>query len=343
MALDLSSLTQPLAGVEPASPPLLVGPTIDDWQWQRAAWQQLWLDYLGSGPEAVPLEARVEAEEDLKDCRRLRVSYQVEEDWRVEAYLLRPQGEGPWPGVVVFHPTTDSTIDQPAGLAPPPEKHFALQLARRGYVALCPPNYLWNYRGHPVGEPTFAAFERLVAEGLLKRWPGWTGMGKMVWDGLQAVDYLLTVPGVDAARLGCVGHSLGAKEVLYAMAFDERLQAGVSSEGGVGIEQSNWTAPWYLGEGIAERPDLAHQQLVAMTAPRALLVLGGGGQPAQPEARTPGADGPESWETLAAARPAFELLGAGERLGLMVHHYGHSVPPAAAETLHAWLDHWLKS
>ena len=127
------------------------------------------------------------------------------------------------------------------------------------------------------------------------------------------------------------------------MALDERLQAGVSSEGGVGIGQSNWSAPWYLGEAILERPDLAHQQLVAMVAPRALLVIGGGGSPGElPGAAGPGADGPESWQTLVAARPAFELLQAAERLGLLIHGQGHSVPPVAAEAVYGWLDRWVK-
>src|SRR5262245_24791474 len=36
------------------------------------------------------------------------------------------------------------------------------------------------------------------------------------------------------------GFLLGVKEVLYAMAFDERYRAGVANEGGVGLRMSNW-------------------------------------------------------------------------------------------------------
>ena len=48
-------------------------------------------------------------------------------------------------------------------------------------------------------------------------------------------------------RMGAVGHSLGAKETLYLAAFDERVKATVSSEGGIGTKFSNWDAAWYLG------------------------------------------------------------------------------------------------
>jgi dienelactone hydrolase len=322
-------------------PPLEIGPTLEHWQVQRRQVLETWLDYLGQGPEVVPLEPEVQEEQDLGEVTRSLVSYQVEEGCRVEAYLIRPKAEGPHPGVVVYHPTTNDTILQPAGLAPPPEKHFGLKLAQRGYVTLSPRNYLWEYMGLPRRDSP--AEERMkIVEKLFERSPQWTGMGKMVWDGLRAVDYLLTLPGVDPERLGCVGHSLGAKEVIYSLALDERLQAGVSSEGGVGISFSNWDAPWYLGERIHTRPDLDHHQLVALCAPSALLVLGGG-EPGGRSRPHGGADRLESWNYLEAARPAYALHGASEKLGMLLHHKGHAVPPEAEAALYAWLDRYLGS
>jgi dienelactone hydrolase len=57
-------------------------------------------------------------------------------------------------------------------------------------------------------------------------------MAKMLYDAMVAVDILAALPEVDPKRLCSVGHSLGAKEVLYLAAFDERIRATVSSEGG---------------------------------------------------------------------------------------------------------------
>ena len=318
--------------------PLEIGPTLADWQQQRQALRNAWLQYLGHGPEVVPLEPEVH-EEDLGDVTRSLLSYQVEDGCRVEAYLMRPKGDGPSPGVVVFHPTSEKTILGPVGLGSDPTQAFGLSLARKGMVTLSPRNFIWDYRG--LKATRWEEYCQTTAR-LLNTWPRWTGMGKMLWDGLRAVDYLLTLPEVDAARIGCIGHSLGAKEVLYLMAFDERVRAGVSNDGGLGIPFSNWDAPWYLGEGVRGRPDLEHHQLLALCAPRAILIVGGGLEPAQlDEGRSPGSDIIEDWNYLEAARPAYDLHGVRERLCLFLHHKGHCVPPEAEAVIYPWLEHFL--
>lgn len=341
---DLKSLTTFPADYDLAShplPPLEIGPTRDDWQRQREALKSLWLDYLGHGPDPVPLQPKLIFSEEVGTVTRSLVTYQVDEGCRVFAYLIKPPGDGPFPAVVVYHPTTNDTILEPVGLAASRERHFGLRLAEQGYVTLSPRNYLWDYRGRPGANPDFAAFMDVTENALLKRYPHWTGMGKMVWDGLRAVDYLLTLPEVDSERLGCVGHSLGAKEALYSMAFDERMKAGVSCEGGVGLPFTNWEAPWYLGEGIKSRPDLEHHQLLALAAPRALLVLGGGLQPPASDARPGAADFIQDWSYLEAARPAYGLHDASDRLGLLLHNHGHTVPPEAEEALYGWFERFL--
>lgn len=342
--MDLKALTTPPTDYDPGShplPPLDIAPALGQWQRQREALRATWLQYLGEGPEPVPLAPRVVYHDEVEGLARSLVSYQVEAGCRVYAYLIRPTGAGPFPGVVVFHPTTHNTILEPAGLAATPERHFGVKLAQQGYVTLSPVNYLWEYRGQPGANPDFDDFTRLTNDVLLKRYPRWTGMGKMLWDGQRAVDYLLTLPEVEGARLGCIGHSLGAKEALYSLAFDERMKVGVSCEGGLGLPFTNWEAPWYLGPGIKARPDLEHHQLLALAAPRALLVLGGGLQPPAADARAGAADFIQDWSYLEAARPAYARHGAAERLGLLLHNHGHSVPPEAEEALYGWFARWL--
>ncbi len=340
--LDLQALSRPPTNFDPEAmrlPPLHLGPTLDDWPQQRQELRQLWLKYLGHGPEQVPLEPQIHGEEDLGEITRVLVSYQVEESCRVEAYLMAPKGDGLFPGIVIFHPTTTMTIEQPVGFGTRKSLQFALNLALRGYVTLTPRNFIWNYRGKLAGE--WAEY-LATTELLLRTWPEWTGMGKMVWDGLRAVDYLLTVPAVDETRLGCIGHSLGAKEVLYAMAFDERLQAGISCEGGVGLPFTNWDAPWYLGQRIHQRPDLEHHQLLALAAPRALLVIGGGAEPSnRPEKTGPGADRLETWNYLEAARPAYKLYDAAQKLGYLLHDRGHGLPEQHEQLVYEWFSHFL--
>ncbi len=49
----------------------------------------------------------------------------------------------------------------------------------------------------------------------------------MLWDNLRAIDYLLTRPDVDPARLGSTGASGGSQQTFYMMAVDDRLDAAM--------------------------------------------------------------------------------------------------------------------
>ncbi|MFO7948491.1 MAG: dienelactone hydrolase family protein [Armatimonadota bacterium] len=341
--LNLNELCTPPPEYDPqalALADLEIGETLSDWETRREELRERWLDFLGFGPQQVPLNPEVHGEEHLGDITRLLISYNVEENCRAEAFLLKPADVENAPGVVVFHPTHHRTIMGPAGISDYPTKHFAKHLAKRGYVALCPRNYLFDYRD--MMAKSRSQYVQIV-DYLLKLWPQWTGMGKMLWDGMRAVDYLQDRPEVDADRIGCIGHSLGAKEALYLTAFDDRVEAGVSSEGGLGIPFSNWSDRWYLGEAITDRDDLQHHQLVAMCAPRALLVIGGGLQPTQKsEDSSPGADPIEDWNYMEAARPVYELYDRPENLGLFLHNKGHFVPPEAEDIIYPWMDYFLK-
>jgi predicted esterase len=163
------------------------------------------------------------------------------------------------------------------------------------------------------------------------RHPNSKGMAKMLFDAMVAVDLLASLPDVDPQRIGAVGHSLGAKEVLYVAALDERVRAAVSSEGGIGTRFSNWHDPWYLGEEIRRQGfSHEHHELLALAAPRAFLLLGGDS-----------ADGARSWPFIEAVLPVYALSGQPARVGLLHHSRGHTVPPDAAAKVYQWFETYL--
>ena len=302
--------------------------TLSAWQARRQELRTWWLDFLGpmpaqrsGAPELTVLE------EDLIDgVLRQLVRYEVEPGIPTEAYLLQPAAQATKaPGIAVFHSTVNYTIRQPAGLEGPPEKYFGLKFAKQGCVCFCPRNFLW---------PKISA-ERLdtgtEVRKLAERAPKSKGMAKMLHDALVAVDVLASQPEVDPSRIGAVGHSLGAKETLYLAAFDERVKATVSSEGGIGTKFSNWDAPWYLGSGIKE-PSFTHEhhELLALAAPRPFLLVGGNS-----------ADGDQGWPFIAAALEVYRLYGEPARLGQFNHGKGHAVPPEAEQRIAEWLLTYL--
>jgi dienelactone hydrolase len=307
--------------------------TREAWESRRGELRRAWLEFLGEiGRSSVPPSLTV-VEEDVipgnangAELVRSLVQYESEAGLPVEGYLLRRHDVAqskPQPGVVVLHSTIDYTIRQPAGFEGPSDKHIGLQLARMGLVTFCPRNFLWQY-----GQ---AGRIELAVDWLRSRHPSLKGMAKMLFDASRAVDALMTLPYVDGRRIGAIGHSLGGKEALYLAAFDERIKAAVSSEGGIGLTYSNWEAPWYLSEAI-QRPGfpLDHGQVLALIAPRAFLLIGGDS-----------ADGARSWPYIEAAMPVWTMLGAPEAVGLLNHAQGHEYPKVAQDRAGMWLTWFL--
>lgn len=312
------------------SPVIETTTTRADWETSRAALLREWMNVLGPFPEKTDLQPEVLSSETTSGHTRHLVRYQTEPGSTVHAFLLVPDpAPKSAPGAIVFHGTSSNHIFQSAGLADAPTRHIGLNLVRRGYVVLAPRCFIFGYGEKELTtRPLSTKDYSKKSEDLLAKHPGWTGMGKMLWDGMRAVDYLQSRTEVDPTRIVCAGHSLGAKEALYLSAFDSRVAAGIASEGGVGLSLSNWNAPWYLGVQIKARTfQRDHHELLAMIAPRGFLVAGGGS-----------ADGENSRPWIDAAMPVFKLYNRPDSLRLILHDTGHNFPEPTSNEAFNWLD-----
>lgn len=301
----------------------------DGWLKQREVIRKRWMNLIGELPtNRVALRTEVLGTATLAGFTRQHVKYQTEVGVYTEAYLLAPtNAPGKLPAVVVFHPTTGLHARAVAGLETsyPEEKQQGVQLVQRGYIVLCPRNFIFEF-GTSV-----PAYREATAR-MKERHPDWTGMARMTFDAVRAADFLESQPGVDARGFGCLGHSLGAKVALYAAAFDERYRVVVFSEGGLGLGMSNWDAPWYLGSQFRIRSaGMDHHELLALIAPRAFLLLAGDAE-----------DNDKSRAYIAAAEPTCTLLGAPQSLRWFDHHLGHRYPPEARRAAEEFLDLHLK-
>ena len=297
--------------------------SVKNWEPVRKEIRDAWMEFLGPlPPPAKSLDVKVLQRDELDDLVREWIEYSPEAGRRVRAYVVRPlqPSAQPRPAVVIFHGTTPETARPAVGLGTRKDRNTGLKLARQGFVAICPANFLWE-------EPKY--LDSVAAA--RKRNPHSLGMITMLNDGMRAVDVLLTFPDVDPQRIGAIGHSLGGKETLYLMAFDDRIRAGVASEGGLGLNSTNWDAPWYLGPDI-KKPDFPrdHHELVAMIAPRPFLVLGG-------ETGRGCSDGDRSWPYLLVGQEVSRLYGPVVRQGLLNHHEGHQYSEASQQKAFEWL------
>jgi dienelactone hydrolase len=266
----------------------------------------------------------------LSGIERRRLTYVSEHGDRVPAYLLVPEGlVGKAPAMLCLHQTTAIGKGEPAGLGGKPNLRYGLELAQRGYVTLAP-----DYPG--FGDNGFDPYENGYASGTMKG----------IWNHMRAVDLLQELPQVDERRIGCIGHSLGGHNTLYVAAFDERLQVMVSSCGFTSFQKymggdlTTWSSKAYMpriadayGADPARMP-FDFSDIVAALAPRALFVS------------APIYD--DNFEVsgvrdcIEAAMPAYDLLGAGDRLVATYPDAGHDFPVDAREAAYSFIDAALR-
>jgi dienelactone hydrolase len=182
------------------------------------------LDALGGLPtERTPLNAHVVATIQGHGYRIEKLVFESLPGLHVTALVYVPDAPaGRKPGVLV------ACGHSPDGKSFKNYQELSGELAQRGYVVIC-----WD----PVGQGERsqfwdAAFGRsrynLVCGehavlGNLACLAGTSLNRYQVWDGMRALDYLLTRPDVDAQRIAVTGTSGGGQQAAYLGALDERI------------------------------------------------------------------------------------------------------------------------
>jgi dienelactone hydrolase len=305
-----------------------------DWERRRKhvlASMQLVMGPLPADSRKVPLALKVDSEETLPRVVRKKITFAVEKDDRLTAYLLIPRNlKGKAPAVLCLHQTTAIGKSEPAGLGGRPNLRYALELAERGYVTLAPdyPNF---------GGYKFDSYARGYASATMKG----------IWNHMRAIDLLVSLPQVDATRIGCIGHSLGGHNAAFVAAFDPRIKATVSSCGFNSFLRyrkghlADWSHKGYMpriatvyGKDARKMP-FDFTEIIGALAPRALFV------------NAPLKDNDFEVEgvrdCIASARPIYRLLEGEDNLQVVYPDAGHDFPPAIRKQAYAFLDRHLKA
>jgi dienelactone hydrolase len=136
---------------------------------------------------------------------------------RIQAYLYKPEGEGPYP-VVIYNHGSRSGRER----ASVPHEYIGRMLTRAGYAVFIPERRGYgksdgNVWWQEVGRDGFGLIPRLQAE---------------TDDVLAALDYLRTVPFADTQRIGIMGWSFGGIVTMLAISRSNAFAAAVNQAGG---------------------------------------------------------------------------------------------------------------
>ena len=318
-----------------------------DWgQRRRPELLGLWTDILGKlEPTSTDRKwfgdirkARILDTKDTPHYTRIHLELPIERDFYQPHLLLIPKApaKGKRPAVICW---TSTTPDYTA-----PEQWWGAWLAERGYVVLTSWSFIRNYRDG-------ANYAKGAAEKLHERFGEWAPLSKMVHDARREAEFLRARKDVDPKRIGFIGFSLGAKAAVYVAAFAPEIAATVALDPHIAINGgTNWYSPWYLPwtprvlsllNPNPARPGFEHDhhELIALTAPRPFLLIGGGGNR---EDNGGDSDDRQSRGYVDRGREVYKLLGVEDRLEFALTSDGHkpngpNIDPAWQKFFEKWL------
>lgn len=196
---------------------------------------------LQPAPKAYAMEVTDREQRDGYEARKIR--FNLSEWSRVPAYLLVPEGEGPFPAIVLLHDhgahfsIGKEKMVRPFHVAPEVMKdadQWASQcydgqyvgdyLARHGYVVLAVDALFWGERGRKEGTSYDA--QQALASNFLQMGASWGAFINV--DDMRSAEFLASLPFVDKKRVGSLGFSMGAYRSWMLAALTDVVRASAS-------------------------------------------------------------------------------------------------------------------
>ena len=224
-------------------------------KWKKAARAKV-LECMMTPPKAAAAwDMEVLGEEQRDGYKAQKIAFNVNAYSRITAYLLIPDGKGPFPTVNALHDHGAHLFIGKEKMIRPfftseeqdaPEKQALCQeilddadawarqlydnqyvgdyLAKHGYVVFSFDAPMWGERGRKEGVDRNKY--DLIAGNMMML--GRDLSAFMTYDDISSTEFLASLPMVDAKRIGCVGCSMGAYRSWMLSALSDRIKAGAS-------------------------------------------------------------------------------------------------------------------
>jgi Acetyl xylan esterase (AXE1) len=201
--------------------------TLDDWQLRQKTVRGILLDIIGPFPEKTPLNAKIIRTIEKDGFMVEHIVYESQPGFYVTSSLFIPSGlrRGAKAPVVIY--CSGHTEDGYRGNV---YQHVILNLVKKNFIVFAfdpvgqgerleyfDPETGKSIVGGPTTEHSYPGTQAFITGSSEARY--------MIWDGIRAVDYLLTRREVDPARIGITGRSGGGTQSAYISAMDDRIYA----------------------------------------------------------------------------------------------------------------------
>ena len=251
-----------------------------------------------------PIGADVEFPEIPAVRKRVRLSFSGPRGaWSFVACAFLPKGASPERPVPAFLLICNRDLAQFADIDRKVKSGFfpVEEIVRRGYAAVVFKNTelaLDEYRPTWGADGTAAILDPDFRKGFYACWAeartetSWGAISAWAWGASRVLDWLETLPAVDAKRVAVIGHSRGGKTSLWAAASDSRFAMACVNDSGAGgarmnrmrlpdaeniaivnIHNPHWfTVGWQRMNYREDEWGLDTHDLAALVAPRLLAI-----------------------------------------------------------------------
>ena len=224
-------------------------------KWKKAARAKVFECMMTPPKAAAAWDMEVLGEEQRDGYKAQKIAFNINAYSRITAYLLIPDGKGPFPTVNALHDHGAHLFIGKEKMIRPfftpeeqdaPEKQALCQeilddadawarqlydnqyvgdyLARHGYVVFSADAPMWGERGRKEGVDRNKY--DLIAGNMMML--GRDLSAFMTYDDISSTEFLASLPMVDAKRIGCVGCSMGAYRSWMLSALSDRIKTGAS-------------------------------------------------------------------------------------------------------------------
>jgi cephalosporin-C deacetylase-like acetyl esterase len=300
-------------------------------EWQTAR-REFFLNQIGGLPERTPLEPQITGRLEADDYRVEKIVFASRPNHHVTAVLYLPKGTGPFPGVLI------SCGHSKNGKAAGYNQRMGMLLARHGMAALCYDPIGQGERSQVLNEkgqgPLGATTEHFLV-GVGATLVGVNTAQYRIYDGIRAIDYLISREDIDGQRIGFTGCSGGGTLTSYVMSLDDRVTCAAPACYITTFERLIQTiGPQDAEQNIFGQVAFGMEQTdyVLMRAPKPTLIV---------STTDDFFDIQGSWDTFRQAKRFYARFGYPERVDLVEDVGKHGVTKLNRETLTHWMRRWL--
>jgi dienelactone hydrolase len=292
----------------------------EDWIERQGKVKNILMSLVGPFPDKTPLNAKITGTVRKNGFRVEKVLFESMPGYYVTSCLFIPDGiKGKRPAIIQV-----SGHSYPAFRSPGTQTQI-YNLVKKGFIvfAIDPVGQGERLQYWDKGQNKFALGTSPVPShsyfGNQMLISGISPIRYFTWDGIRAVDYLISRKEVDPERIGIYGCSGGGTQTTFIAAFDERIKAAVPGCYITGYRRllesiGPQDAEQNIFHGIIN--GLTHADLLEVRAPKPLLIS----STTRDYFSIQGAI-----ETFDEVRTAYRAFGKEENAGQTIDDYGHGL------------------